>query len=114
MGVLRPVSDTSRTTGPKLRVQQDEKSRVVRVELRCQKRKTAIRQRAGQIYTGGRVRRVRTLQVSQVGQVFPNVRTGIQILFGLRELELRRLRDRKVFRQRTTVSLCNTNPSKSQ
>jgi len=77
VGVLRPVGDASPTAGTELRFQQDQTGGVVRVELRRQKRTVAVRERAGQIHSGGRVRRVRSFQMSQVGQMFSNVGPGL-------------------------------------
>lgn len=104
VGVLRPVGDTGRSAGTELRAQQDEKGGVVRVQLRRQERTAAVRPGAGQVRIGGRVRRVRAPKVSPVRQVFPDAGPRLQVLLGVRELQLRRLRDRKVFCQRTSVS----------
>lgn len=56
---------------------------MVRVQLRRQKRTVAVRPRAGQVRVGGRVRFMRQPQVSPVGQVFPDVEPGLQVLLGL-------------------------------
>lgn len=104
VGLLRPVRDPAGEPGPELRVQQDQTRGVVRVQLRGQKRPAAVRPGTGQVHTRGRVRRVRTFEVSPVGQVFRNAGPGVQVLFGVRELQLFGLRDREIFRQRTPVS----------
>lgn len=83
VGVLRSVGDADRTTKQKLRVQQDETGGVVRVQLRRQKRTVAVRPRVSQIRVGGRVRFMRQPQVSTLGQMFPDVGPGLQVLLGL-------------------------------
>jgi len=104
VGVLRPGGDAGRSAGPEPRAQQDEQGGVVRVQLRREERTAAVRPGAGQAHTGGRVRRVRAPEVSAVRPVFPDAGPRLQVLLGVRELQLRRLRDRKVFRQRASVS----------